>query len=122
MIEPSTFATRNVRCSAILKFISARYGDPDLDLERAAVAVRLSRYHLTRILKRETGFSFAHHIRVVRIAQAMELFRTTTLSVKEVAARVGYSNTNVLDRNFKRVHGVTPSAYRQNGTTSAPGQ
>jgi transcriptional regulator GlxA family with amidase domain len=111
-VGPLRDAPTTHRSSNILEFINARYSDPEIDLERAAVAVSLSRFHLTRVLKRETGFGFSHHLRAVRVARAGELILTGRLSVKEVAALVGYSSTNALDRNFSRVYGVTPTAYR----------
>ena len=36
----------------------------------------------------------------------------STLSVKEIAGRVGYSTTTQLDRHFKRTMKMLPSEYR----------
>jgi AraC family transcriptional regulator, arabinose operon regulatory protein len=40
------------------------------------------------------------------------LLDTTGLSVKEVAARVGYDDPLYFSRRFHAEHGTSPSAYR----------
>lgn len=47
-----------------------------------------------------------------RIARARELLETTTLSIKEVAARVGYDDPHYFSRSFRRATGRTPSSVR----------
>jgi two-component system, response regulator YesN len=102
-----------VRIDRVVDFIRMRHIDPAIDLRGAADAVDLSTFHLSRLFKRTTGIGFANHLRSVRVTHASELLQSTALSVKEVAALVGYTNTNALDRNFKAVLGVTPTMYRQ---------
>ena len=111
-IKASPVVDSSFRIVRALDFVRARHGDPALDLQRAAEAVHLSTFHLSRLLKKTTGIGFACHLRTARISHAEELLRTTNLTVKEVAASVGYANTNALDRNFKAVYAVTPSIYR----------
>jgi AraC-like DNA-binding protein len=98
--------------AAALAHLHRRYADPAFTLEEASAAARVSKYHLCRMLSKHTGRSFSQHMRGLRIRQACELCSTTPLSIKEVAARVGYANTNALVRNFRRATGVTPATYR----------
>jgi transcriptional regulator GlxA family with amidase domain len=109
----STIPTVNPRIDRMLRFVRARHGDPVLDLSSMAGAARLSRCHVSRLFKHETGVGFATHLRAVRVNHAKHLLQSSDLSVKEIAAAVGYSNTNALDRNFKAVTGTTPTSYRQ---------
>jgi len=44
--------------------------------------------------------------------QASELLETTSASVKEVAAALGYDDPFYFSRVFKSVHKVPPSRYR----------
>ena len=53
-----------------------------------------------------------------RVRTAKDLLGDPGLSVKEVAAAVGYANTSQLDRQFKRHCHATPSVFR---TTCIPG-
>jgi two-component system, response regulator YesN len=108
------------RVDRILRFIRARHGDPVLDLASMAGAARLSRCHVSRLIKHESGVGFATHLRAIRVRHAKHLLQSTDLSVKEIAAAVGYTNTNALDRNFKAVTGVTPTQYRQHMFMTQP--
>jgi transcriptional regulator GlxA family with amidase domain len=113
MPADASVATASHKIRAALDFVRERSSDPSLDLEGTAAEVRLSPFHLSRLLKRQTGFGFAHHLRLIRVRHAEQLLRSSRLSVKEVAGSVGYSNTNALDRNFRTVLGMTPTIYRQ---------
>lgn len=117
---PISIVTISRRVRAALDFIRAHHTDSALDLGRTAAAVEMSSFHLTRLLKRETGFGFAHHLRAIRVEEAKRLFQSSTLIVKEVAAAVGYANTGTLARCFKEVVGVTPSAYRRQADVPYP--
>jgi two-component system, response regulator YesN len=86
--------------------------DSDLRLETVARTVRLSRCHLSRLIKKETGHGFREHLRNVRMETARTALSQTTLSIKEVAAGCGFRNTSAFDREFKRVHGLSPLLWR----------
>jgi transcriptional regulator GlxA family with amidase domain len=47
--------------------------------------------------------------------RAAELLRTERLSVREVAARVGYRQPAQFAKAFRRHLGLAPSEYRMNG-------
>ena len=51
-----------------------------------------------------------------RIARARELLETTGLSVKEIAAQLGYDDPHYFSRCFRRHTGRTPSAVRRDST------
>jgi transcriptional regulator GlxA family with amidase domain len=101
------------RIGRALEYVASRFDDPSLDLRQVARAVRLSTFHLSRLIKQTTGVGFASHLRALRVERAQQLLQSADLSVKEVAVSVGYANTNALDRNFKTIVGVTPSVYRR---------
>ncbi|MBA3832995.1 MAG: helix-turn-helix transcriptional regulator [Chthoniobacterales bacterium] len=61
--------------------------------------------------KSETGVPIARYGRQLRLAEARELLRTTFLSVKEVAARVGVTGMSHFVRDFKKAYGSTPGRY-----------
>ena len=49
-----------------------------------------------------------------RIEYAERLLGSTTLTVREIAERCGYSSEYVFMRQFKKYCGQTPSEYRKN--------
>jgi AraC-like DNA-binding protein len=47
------------------------------------------------------------------LEQARELLRQHTLSVEQVAERLGYSDVSNFGRAFRRWTGLTPAAFRK---------
>lgn len=86
--------------------------DPGLCLDRVAGRVGLSRWQLSRLLRRWTGQSFFGLLSALRVHEAKRLLVETELSIKEVAARCGYDHVSQLDHQFRRAAGVTPGGYR----------
>jgi hypothetical protein len=52
------------------------------------------------------------HFKILRMARASILLQTTFLSIKEIAAEVGYNDSGYFMRDFKRAYGLTPSQHR----------
>lgn len=92
--------------------IEHRYGETSLQVSTVAHDLGVSTEHLCRVLKRHTGLTFVTLLRRARVRAACRLLQTTTLSMKEIAGRVGFSSASRFDRDFKTVCGVSPSAYR----------
>jgi AraC-like DNA-binding protein len=103
------------RVASAVGFVRANYADCRLRLETVARAVNISTWHLDHILKRHTGYAFRHHLRMARIEAAEGLLRTSHLTVKEIAALVGYNSTTQLERDFRRLHGCSPGAWGGRG-------
>lgn len=102
------------RITHLLELIEENYSDPRLTLSRASRWVGLSRGYVSRRFKQETGWGFRQYVRRVRVEKAAALLVTTGLSIKEVAAAVGYTPRCVseFDRHFKDTYGLTPTQYR----------
>lgn len=100
------------RVARALAEIDRRYADSRFKLQTLARQLAVSPSHLTQLLKTATGRTFGAHVHARRIAQARALLVQTTLSVKEVASRVGYATTTQLDRHFKKGVRRLPSEYR----------
>ena len=96
-------------------YIDAHYGEPELTLEQVANAVQVSPGYLSRLLKRETGFSFVDYLTRVRINKAVLLMGDPSVKVYEVAEAVGYQSQHYFSRAFKRVFGRSPVEYRKGG-------
>jgi AraC-like DNA-binding protein len=107
----------NDSVSRVLDVIHARYRDPELSLSTVAKYAHLSPWHVARTLTSQTGQGFVAHLRRVRVSAARRLLAEDALSVKQIAAEVGYAHPNRLDRDFMRVCGMTPSSFRHAGTS-----
>lgn len=81
-------------------------------LSRLAEGVGLGERTLLRRFQRATGLTPIRYLQQLRVAMARNLLVTSSLSVHEVAWAVGYHDVGAFRRVFRRIAGVTPSAYR----------
>ncbi|MEO7455329.1 MAG: helix-turn-helix domain-containing protein, partial [Gemmatimonadaceae bacterium] len=65
-----------------------------------------------RRVARATGMSPVQFLQRVRVERAVELLETTTLSVEEIARRVGYAEPTTLRRLLRREAGALPRELR----------
>jgi len=84
------------------------------DYRQLARLANLSYCQLFRLFKRELGLSPQQYIEQQRIAHAKKLLSVNRLTVKEVAAQVGFSNQLYFSRRFQKAAGLSPSQYRAN--------
>jgi len=74
--------------------------------------VHLSESRFRHLFKQETGTTPAQYLRDLRFQRAEVMLRTTFLSVKEIAEKVGTTSINHFMKDFKRRYGMTPGEYR----------
>jgi len=103
---------------AVIRVISENYSNPDLDLLRVAQELPMPRAHLSRILNREVGVSFRKLLKTTRIEEAKRMLASHRYSVKEVAARVGFSDSHYFSRSFKEMTGLSASEYQSQDAVS----
>lgn len=94
-----------------LEFIRRRYRE-DINIGMVAAYLELSEGYLSRILKRETGYSFTEYLTNYRISRAMEYLRDCRLKVYEAAELTGYQDTAYFSSQFKKIVGMSPSEYQ----------
>lgn len=81
-------------------------------LTELADVVKLSVTHLGYLFRTETGMSPGQYLMMLRMEKAKELLEDQSLRVKEVMAKVGFSDKSDFTRSFKKAYGVSPSRYR----------
>ena len=83
----------------------------DVSLAELAAVVQLSPFHFARLFKQSTGIApHQYHIRC-RIQTAKQLIRARNLPLAAIAQAVGFSSQSHLNYHFKRVVGLTPTAF-----------
>ena len=70
--------------------------------------------HLSGLIKEELQLSFSEYIASKRLQKAKELLADESLSIEEIAERVGYSDYFYFTKVFKKNCGISPSKYRKN--------
>jgi AraC-like DNA-binding protein len=115
------------RVSRALAEIDRQFTNPAFHLRTLARQLAISDSRLTYLLKQTTGQTFGGRLHARRIDEARALLAGSSLSVKEIASRVGYATTSQLDRQFRKHLKCLPTAFRSEvwrdrGTRSAPTQ
>jgi AraC-like DNA-binding protein len=88
-----------------------RYFEP-LTVDDLARAAGLSRAYFSREFRRAFGDSPHAYLLTRRLERAASLLVTTDYSVAEICLAVGLRSVGSFTTSFKRIHGVTPTAYR----------
>jgi transcriptional regulator GlxA family with amidase domain len=83
-----------------------------------AASVNLSPSRFRELFARQVGLSPAQYLQRLRLRRARLLIERTFLTVKEVMALVGYNDPSHFSRDFRRLHGVSPSTLRGAGVTT----
>jgi AraC-like DNA-binding protein len=89
----------------------ARYFEP-LEVDDLARAAGLSKAHFSREFRRVFGESPYVYLLTRRLERAAALLRNTDHSVAEICLEVGLQGVGSFTTSFKRMHGMTPTAYR----------
>ncbi len=58
------------------------------------------------------GYAPLHYLQRLRLERALELIRSSTLNLEEIASLCGYYSASHLNRNIKRATGQTPGHFR----------
>ncbi len=99
---------------ALIDLVHQRLDQP-LTVPDLAHEVQLSQNYLARQFKRRTGQTIPRFILQARIDRARLLLSTTDLPIKAVAIQVGLADPQHFNKQFRRVVGVSPTAYRNQG-------
>jgi two-component system response regulator YesN len=94
------------------EYIDHHYMDPDLSLNEVAAQVNLSPSHFSTVFSQETFQTFKEYLTEIRIKEAKELLRMTTLRSAEISYRVGYSDPHYFSSAFRKNTGLTPTEFR----------
>lgn len=102
----------NFNLRSIHNFMLEQIGKP-LDLDSLAATSSLSKYHFSSKYKKLTGYPPIKHFLNMKIEHACHLLDSSPLSVKEIAAQVGYDDALYFSRLFRKTMGLSPSEYRR---------
>ncbi|WP_217596291.1 response regulator [Cohnella sp. GbtcB17] len=93
------------------KFIDENYAK-NVSIADIAASVYLSQTYVSLLFKQETGETIYEYLMKVRIEKAKELLRDPRIKFYEVCELVGYTDPSYFGKLFKKMTGLTLSAYR----------
>jgi AraC family transcriptional activator FtrA len=92
---------------------AADHLDDDLSVEALAARAAMSPRTFIRHFTAATGATPAGWVRDQRVRRAEQLLERAGATIASVARRSGFGSPDTLRRQFRRVRGVTPEAYRE---------
>ncbi len=109
--RPATIRHRQSLFEEAVAIVMVEYAS-ELSLDDIARRVASSRRQLQRAYAEVGRTTFRAHLTAVRMERAADLLATRSLTVREVAQRVGYRQPAQFAKAFRRRHGVAPSDFR----------
>ena len=105
--------TGNDASKLLVEYVIANAYDPDINLQELSDRFGLSSDYISSMIKKETGFSFKEYLTMLRIAEGKRLLtEEKSLTVNDVAMRVGYRKASNFSKKFKELTGMQPSQVR----------
>ncbi len=101
-----------------ISYIAMNMQKPIL-LPDVAQAVNVSHYHLSRLFKKQLGYSFPVYLMTMRIDYARALLVQDDRPISEVSAACGFESQRSFNRAFRLITGETPSDYRKDNQNRA---
>jgi len=94
-----------------VRFIRENLAAP-LNLDLIAREAHLSKFHFSRVFKSFVGMSPKQFTLTLRINHAVTLLRNAGMSISTIALRTGFNDLGEFTRQFRKIVGKTPSAFR----------
>ena len=85
----------------------------DVTLTSFADAFHYSPEHASRTIRHTTGQTFSQLLTSIRLENAKQLLRDTSMNVLDIALQVGYEGSDQFIRAFRKHNQTTPSEYRR---------
>ena len=111
--------TNNRDASALPRHVLRRiiermhFFDSDLSLQALANESGYSRVHFVRMFRVATGYSPHNYLLNLKLERVQELLKNPAKSLIDIALDCGFSSHSHMTRLFRKMVGVTPTAYRR---------
>lgn len=96
----------------MISFMNEKYSEK-LSLEAIAASGKVSKTGCCMIFKRYINKTPNEYLTELRLRNAVDLLKSTDLTVLEISGAVGFSGASYFTETFRRVYGCTPSEYRK---------
>lgn len=105
-------------CSAVLDYIYKNFSNPNLTNEEIAANFNYHPYHLSNIIKKETGKTLHQFLVYNRIRNAKDMLSTSNYDISHIAYKSGFLSPAHFTYTFRKATGITPKEYRNQKSKS----
>ena len=99
-------------CKNVLDYISEKYIDSSLTNNEIADRFNYHPYHLSNIIKTETGKTLHQFLIYYRLLKSKELLESGNTEIAEIAWKCGFASAAYFSKQFKKEFEITPKQYR----------
>ena len=85
----------------------------DLTIANVAVHTKVSDRYLRRLFSQSMNISPVDFLTQTRLNKAVEILRTTELSIKEICFKCGFKSPQYFSRIFRQQLGISPKDIRK---------
>ena len=89
----------------------------EMDYEQLGKTACCSSYHFQRMFTYMAGISLSEYIRRRKMSLAAVDLQGKSMKIIDVAGKYGYNSPTAFNRAFQSVHGVAPSAVKNEGVS-----
>ena len=101
----------NPTIRSVKSYIEKNYHS-DISLSDLSDTFFISKEHLSRLFKKETGQNLFSYIMDRKLEEAKRLLTETDRTLDDIAFSLGFSNGNYFSKVFKKNTGISPGSYR----------
>ena len=113
LIRQNSKNTHSKLCEDVLSYIHQNYTLTTLTNEDIATKFNYHPYHLSRMIKQETGKTLHKYLIYYRLQIAKDFLLTTQYDISEIAWRSGFCSAAYFIKIFRENICITPKEYRQ---------
>lgn len=96
----------------VMRVLKRKVREP-LTIDEICAETSYGRAYLFRAFKAETGKSIIEYFIELKTEAAKQMLLEDRLSIKDIATELSFNEPNYFTKTFKRVTGMTPSAYKK---------
>ena len=83
------------------------------NVSEIAEKLSYSEYYLSHLFKRKMGITIKEYLTNKKISYAMQILKTSEMSVEKISDSLGFSSAHSFRRMFKKHTGLSPSDYKE---------
>lgn len=113
MIRPTALGNElSAMCEKVMGYIHENYSQSSLTNSTVAAHFNYHPYHLSRMIKQETGKTLHQYLTYYRIQIAKNYLVTTNYDMEQIAWLSGFCSSAYFIKTFRQQNGITPKKYR----------
>lgn len=110
-IVPSSNTILSRECTQIKNYLDANYSQ-NITLDTLAGLTHMNKYYMAHAFTKYIGISPINYLLEKRIQEGKSLLESTSHSIAQVSAILGFSSQSYFSQAFKKATGKTPIQYR----------